>query len=158
MTLKFFINFKFFNSFHKDLKSSSSSESSNNSEDELEKDPITTDKHQSNNTSELKSSLATTSPETKKTPNQAKQVSIKLPATLPVPAKVNGNTDVLNKTIDNGESRPERPVKPKSTRISLGNIRSSNASPKIMTTGIMLTDKEKHVSKFNVILLIGLLY
>jgi len=83
----------------------------------------------------------------KKTSNSTKHVSIKLPNKIES-SKTNGNSSALNKTTDNIENQPERPAKVKSTRTSLGNIRGSNSSPKIMTTGIMLTDKEKQVGLF----------
>ena len=53
-------------------------------------------------------------------------------------------SDALNKTIDHVEAKVVK-AKAKSTRHSLGSIRGSSALPKIMCTGIMLTDKEKQV-------------
>jgi len=94
-----------------------------------------------------KSALATSPTVTsKKTSNSAKHVSIKLPSKING-SKTNSNSSALNKTTDNIEIQLERSAKVKSTRTSLGNIRGSNTSPKIMTTGIMLTEKEKQVKK-----------
>ncbi len=128
------------------MKSSSSSE--NNSSDEeaanvKKEEPIS----KKMNKSGLKSSLATNSPnDTVNKSTVSKHVSIKLPNEKEA-KKINGsaaNAELLNKTTDNIEVKPK--VKPvKSARHSLGNIRGSSGVPKIMTTGIMLTEKEKKV-------------
>ena len=134
------------------MKSSSSSENLNSSNEEK---TTTTKKEELKpktsklNKSGLKSSLVTNSPnDTVNKSTSSKHVSIKLPNEKEA-KKVNGKAsakalDLLNKTTDNIEMKPKaKPVK--SARHSLGNIRGSSSVPKIMTTGIMLTDKEKKI-------------
>lgn len=73
-----------------------------------------------------------------------KHVKIKLPNDSEIHDTRPQVSDNLNKTIDHVGVKPAKP-KAKSTRHSLGSIRGSSALPKIMCTGIMLTDKEKQV-------------
>lgn len=132
------------------MKSSSSSENLNSSDEkETTKKEDPKPKASKLNKSGLKSSLVTNSPnDTVNKSTGSKHVSIKLPNEKDA-KKVNGKAtaaaaDLLNKTTDNIEIKPKaKPVK--SARHSLGNIRGSSGVPKIMTTGIMLTEKEKKI-------------